>query len=185
MVAPGQRYVPTVAAASSRGAYLVLGSQRGVGVAYLEQLQTVGVITRPGGLQYCRPQLCPRALRSSPKSCNLQKYLCGLWNLTWCLQIWFVLITDTGPQSMFLCTCEKLDFLLCDNFIIMNPGNLLNWEHACPILNERAAHAITFSETIAPWAYFEGFRAEKEGQEGAIFGGKLRCLLTWRQTRPD
>ena len=28
MVAPGQRYVPTVAAASSRGAYLVLGSQR-------------------------------------------------------------------------------------------------------------------------------------------------------------
>ena len=88
MVAPGQRYVPTVAAASSRGAYLVLGSQRGggggggEGVAYLEQLQTVGVITRPGGLQYCRPQLCPRALRSSPKSCNLQKYLCGLWKLT-------------------------------------------------------------------------------------------------------
>ena len=35
---------------------------RGVGVAYLEQLQTVGVITRPGGLQYCRPQLCPLAL---------------------------------------------------------------------------------------------------------------------------
>ena len=31
VVAPGQRYVPTVAAASSRGAYLVLGSQRGGG----------------------------------------------------------------------------------------------------------------------------------------------------------
>ena len=50
--------------------YLVSGSLRGV-VAYLEQLQTVGVITRPGQTQSSRPQLwqsMPANLEALPKS---------------------------------------------------------------------------------------------------------------------
>ena len=86
MVAPGQCYVPTVAVAASWRRVFSFGEGGGWGgwggggVAYLEQLQTVGVITRPSTAAHSYARAAD--FEALPKICIFQKVSCGLLYLT-------------------------------------------------------------------------------------------------------
>ena len=71
-------------------------------MAYLEQLQTVGVITRPGLALGTAAHSNARAkdFEALPKSCNFHKFLPGLLNLTSLHPLWISVTESEQAVSL-------------------------------------------------------------------------------------
>ena len=71
-------------------------------MAYLEQLQTVGVITRPGLALGTPAHSNARAkdFEALPKSCNFHKFLRGLLNLTSVHPLWISVTESEQAVSL-------------------------------------------------------------------------------------